>query len=309
MRQVDNVAHWGDILQLAVLELIRKVCRGAPAEKGRHMKTILALLQSTSTAVVYECAVTLVSLSQARRPALASRARAVALLLCGRSGSMCLQDLPLPALPQGRSRCIGRPRRRQHVHCMHMLPPAGMLLLAIMLFCASTACPPTRAVKGMSSHWQWHTVIQSMDASVHCTISGASILATYHCSVYIVKGCLTAAGADGHPRGGQLLLPAAGQPERQQRQAHRARPPAGAPTLTCVESSAPLRLQAPCNNGLLQAMVGNTSSAWLAVLAAELRVQRRRSDGRMAGTCAGLRQGTEGSGAGCAELKARRHAC
>lgn len=64
--QVDNVAHWGDILQLAVLELIRKVCRGAPAEKGRHMKTILALLQSTSTAVVYECAVTLVSLSQAR---------------------------------------------------------------------------------------------------------------------------------------------------------------------------------------------------------------------------------------------------
>ena len=65
-RQVDNVAHWGDILQLAVLELIRKVCRGAPAEKGRHMKTILALLQSTSTAVVYECAVTLVSLSQVR---------------------------------------------------------------------------------------------------------------------------------------------------------------------------------------------------------------------------------------------------
>lgn len=24
--QVDNVAHWGDILQMAVLELIRKVC-------------------------------------------------------------------------------------------------------------------------------------------------------------------------------------------------------------------------------------------------------------------------------------------
>ena len=73
------MAHWGDILQLAVLELIRKVCRGAPAEKGRHMKTILALLQSTSTAVVYECAVTLVSLSQARHPARAGGAR-------GRSG-------------------------------------------------------------------------------------------------------------------------------------------------------------------------------------------------------------------------------
>ena len=27
LSQVDNVAHWGDILQMAVLELIRKVCK------------------------------------------------------------------------------------------------------------------------------------------------------------------------------------------------------------------------------------------------------------------------------------------
>jgi coatomer subunit beta len=40
------------------------VCRAAPAEKGKLIKVILALLQSSSTAVVYECAVTLVSLSQ-----------------------------------------------------------------------------------------------------------------------------------------------------------------------------------------------------------------------------------------------------
>ena len=63
--QVDNVAHWGAILQMAVLELIRRVCRAAPGEKGKYIKIILALLQSTSTAVVYECAVTLVSLSNA----------------------------------------------------------------------------------------------------------------------------------------------------------------------------------------------------------------------------------------------------
>lgn len=63
--QVDNVAHWGDILQMAVLEVIRKVCRANPGEKGKYIKIILALLQSTSTAVVYECAVTLVSLSNA----------------------------------------------------------------------------------------------------------------------------------------------------------------------------------------------------------------------------------------------------
>jgi hypothetical protein len=42
-----------------------QVCRSSPVEKGKFIKVVLALLQSTSTAVVYECAVTLVSLSQA----------------------------------------------------------------------------------------------------------------------------------------------------------------------------------------------------------------------------------------------------
>ena len=48
-----------------VLSLLLQVCRSTPAEKGKHIKIILALLQSSSSAVVYECAVTLVSLSQA----------------------------------------------------------------------------------------------------------------------------------------------------------------------------------------------------------------------------------------------------
>ena len=46
-------------------EGLLQVCRGNPGEKGKYIKIILALLQSTSTAVVYECAVTLVGLSQA----------------------------------------------------------------------------------------------------------------------------------------------------------------------------------------------------------------------------------------------------
>ena len=45
--------------------MVAQVCRSHPGEKGKYIKIILALLQSTSTAVVYECAVTLVSLSQA----------------------------------------------------------------------------------------------------------------------------------------------------------------------------------------------------------------------------------------------------
>lgn len=64
-QQIDRVADWGDILQIAVLDLIRKVCRTSPDQKGKYIKIILALLQSRSTAVMYECAVTLVSLSSA----------------------------------------------------------------------------------------------------------------------------------------------------------------------------------------------------------------------------------------------------
>ncbi len=62
---VERLVDWGDILQLGVLELIRKVCRSQPEAKGRYIKIILALLQSRSTAVVYDCATTLVSLSSA----------------------------------------------------------------------------------------------------------------------------------------------------------------------------------------------------------------------------------------------------
>jgi hypothetical protein len=42
-----------------------QACRLHPSDKGKYIKIILALLQSSSTAVVYECAVTLVALSQA----------------------------------------------------------------------------------------------------------------------------------------------------------------------------------------------------------------------------------------------------
>lgn len=62
---VERLADWGDILQMAVLDLIRKVCRAQPEAKGRYIKIIIALLQSRSAAVMYECATTLVSLSNA----------------------------------------------------------------------------------------------------------------------------------------------------------------------------------------------------------------------------------------------------
>jgi coatomer subunit beta len=65
LNNLDQVGNWGDILQMVVLELVRKVCRTSPEQKGKYMKIILQLLQTNNTAVVYECAGALVSLSSA----------------------------------------------------------------------------------------------------------------------------------------------------------------------------------------------------------------------------------------------------
>ncbi|ERN11735.1 hypothetical protein AMTRI_Chr03g45050 [Amborella trichopoda] len=65
LSHLDSVPQWNELLQMVVLELIRKVCRANPGEKGKYIKVIISLLNSPSTAVIYECASTLVSLSSA----------------------------------------------------------------------------------------------------------------------------------------------------------------------------------------------------------------------------------------------------
>ncbi|OIV89950.1 hypothetical protein TanjilG_24449 [Lupinus angustifolius] len=62
---IDKIVDWNEQLQMVVLELIRKVCRSNKGEKGKYIKIIIALLNANSTAVIYECASTLVSLSSA----------------------------------------------------------------------------------------------------------------------------------------------------------------------------------------------------------------------------------------------------
>jgi len=59
----DQVATMGELFQLSVLELVRKVCRSNPAYKGRFLRIVFNLASSSSTAVSYDCASTLVSLS------------------------------------------------------------------------------------------------------------------------------------------------------------------------------------------------------------------------------------------------------
>ncbi|KAJ8617025.1 hypothetical protein MRB53_013211 [Persea americana] len=65
LTHVESVLEWNELLQMVVLELIRKVCRTNKGEKGKYIKIIISLLNAPSTAVIYECAGTLVSLSSA----------------------------------------------------------------------------------------------------------------------------------------------------------------------------------------------------------------------------------------------------
>lgn len=62
---VVSVAHHALTFFLSNCCAMLQVCLSNPESKGKYIKIILALLQSPSSAVVYECAVTLTKLSQA----------------------------------------------------------------------------------------------------------------------------------------------------------------------------------------------------------------------------------------------------
>lgn len=62
---IDQVNSFGDILQLVIVELIYKVCHANPAERSRFIRCIYNLLNSSSNAVRYEAAGTLITLSSA----------------------------------------------------------------------------------------------------------------------------------------------------------------------------------------------------------------------------------------------------
>lgn len=62
---LDQVTSFGDILQLVIVELIYKVCHANPSERSKFIRCIYNLLNSSSPAVRYEAAGTLVTLSNA----------------------------------------------------------------------------------------------------------------------------------------------------------------------------------------------------------------------------------------------------
>ncbi len=64
-QNIELVPTFGDGFALLVLELTRRVCRRDPTQKSRFVRVLFQMLSSTSAAVSYEAAWTLVSLSTA----------------------------------------------------------------------------------------------------------------------------------------------------------------------------------------------------------------------------------------------------
>ncbi len=78
------MASFGDILQIIVVQLIRKAYRRYPQERTKHVRCIYTLLNSSSNAVRFEAASTLILLSTAP-PALRAAASTFINIVCTQS--------------------------------------------------------------------------------------------------------------------------------------------------------------------------------------------------------------------------------
>ena len=69
---IDQVHTFNDILQLVIVELVHKVCRKDASLRSRFIRCIYNMLDSTSNAVRYDAAGTLITLSTAPSAVLAA---------------------------------------------------------------------------------------------------------------------------------------------------------------------------------------------------------------------------------------------
>jgi len=65
VRSEDPLGEADDLMQLLIVELIRKTCIAEPSERNKYLSTVHVFAQSKSSAVLLECAHTLIALSRA----------------------------------------------------------------------------------------------------------------------------------------------------------------------------------------------------------------------------------------------------
>ncbi len=119
-----------------------QVCRVNPGEKGKYIKIILSLLQSTSSAVVYECAVTLVSLSQAPT-AIRAAANCYCQLLVSQSDNN-VKLIVLDRLQVSHAYFLANTARHQNLRKLLTAKRALVLATSVHLFSASFQHPTVR---------------------------------------------------------------------------------------------------------------------------------------------------------------------
>ena len=65
MQGEDPVSEIGDIFQLIIMEMLRKICKQDPSQKSRLMNAIFMMSSSKSPSVLFECANTITQLTTA----------------------------------------------------------------------------------------------------------------------------------------------------------------------------------------------------------------------------------------------------
>lgn len=65
MNQDDPIAEMGDIFQLMVIEMLRKLIKSDASQKASLMPVIFVMSKSKSSSVLYECASSIVQLTTA----------------------------------------------------------------------------------------------------------------------------------------------------------------------------------------------------------------------------------------------------
>ena len=154
-----------------------QVCRVNPGEKGKYIKIILSLLQSTSSAVVYECAVTLVGLSQAP-----TAIRAAANCYCQLLVSQSDNNVKLIVLDRLQVQCpeayMSTSMSSCHICCMSTLT-----LLSLSIGKANTG--PALLVKGLHRVRCVHVSNHMHAFSILCLLHHMLICCSYACSCLV----------------------------------------------------------------------------------------------------------------------------
>lgn len=125
---IDQVHSFNDILQLVIVELVYKVCRSEASQRGRFIRCVYNLLQSSSNAVRYEAAWTLTTMSSAPTAIKAAAACYVELII--KESDNNVKIIVLDRLTELKVSKI----QEQRLNCRFLTPFCESVIFLILFF-------------------------------------------------------------------------------------------------------------------------------------------------------------------------------